>query len=110
MKNFKPMNEAELETIRRAQEALASIPTIACTACHYCTEGCPMQIPIPEIFAARNKQLMFNQIEQGRQDYARAIEGAGSAADCIHCLQCEGACPQQLPITTYLEEIAGIMG
>lgn len=109
MKDFRPMNEAELETIRRAQEALSRIPTIACTACHYCTEGCPMQIPIPEIFAARNKQLMFNQIEQGRADYARAIEGAGSAADCIHCLQCEGACPQQLPITRYLEEIAGVM-
>ena len=109
MKEFKPMNEAELEVLRKAQEALASIPTIACTACHYCTEGCPMQIPIPEIFAARNKQLMFNQIEQGRKDYERAIEGVGSAADCIHCLQCEGACPQQLPITQYLEEIAQVM-
>ncbi len=109
MKEFKPMSEAEQETIRKAQEALASIPTIACTACHYCTEGCPMQIPIPEIFAARNKQLMFNQIEQGRNDYNRVVNGVGSAADCIHCLQCEGACPQKLPITQYLEEIAEVM-
>ncbi|MBQ6363577.1 MAG: aldo/keto reductase [Lachnospiraceae bacterium] len=109
MKEFRPMNEAEQETIRKAQEALASIPTIACTACHYCTEGCPMQIPIPEIFAARNKQLMFNQIEQGRNDYNRVVNGVGSAADCIHCLQCEGACPQKLPITQYLEEIAEVM-
>ena len=68
-----------------------------------------MQIPIPEIFAARNKQLMFNQIEQGRNDYNRVVNGVGSAADCIHCLQCEGACPQKLPITQYLEEIAEVM-
>ncbi len=106
MKDFKPLNEQEMETIRKAQVALNSIDSIPCTACHYCTDGCPMQIRIPEIFAARNKQLLWGQIAEGKADYERAVEGAGRASECIACGQCEGACPQQIPVISRLNECA----
>lgn len=51
-------------------------------ACHYCTAGCPKQIPIPEIFAARNKQLVWEQLEEGKKDYAQVTADAGTAAGC----------------------------
>ena len=57
MKNFKPLNEEEQKIIQKAQRIMGNSSTIPCTACHYCTEGCPKQIPIPEIFSAANKQL-----------------------------------------------------
>ena len=79
MRSFVPLNDAQQETIRQAQNALSQIRSIACTACHYCTEGCPKHIPIPEIFAARNKQLIWGQIEAGARSYAQAIEGKGRA-------------------------------
>lgn len=63
MKNFKPLNEQEQSAIQKAQEAINGVKSIPCTACHYCTDGCPQQIPIPEIFAARNKQLVLGQLE-----------------------------------------------
>lgn len=105
MKEFKPLSEEEKNVIARAQEALKNVPLIACTACHYCTEGCPMNIRIPEIFAARNKQLQLDVMD-ARTAFSKAIEGAGKPSECIRCMQCESACPQQLPITDLLEECA----
>ncbi len=102
MKEFKALDAEEQKTIHQAQEILMNAKTIACTACHYCTEGCPMQIPIPEIFAAMNKQLGEGQRIQALKDYQAAVEGRGKASDCVDCKQCEGACPQHLPITELL--------
>ena len=46
MKNFQPLNEEEQKIIQQAQRIMGNSSTIPCTACHYCTEGCPKQIPI----------------------------------------------------------------
>lgn len=47
--------------IQQAQHILGNSAAIACTACHYCTAGCPKKIAIPEILAAANKQLANGQ-------------------------------------------------
>lgn len=104
MKNFKPLNEEEQEIIRKAQKILGHSSTIPCTACHYCTGGCPKQIPIPEIFDAANRQLGNGQMEEAKAAYQQALKGHGGPADCIECLQCERACPQHLPVTNLLKE------
>ena len=65
MKNFQPLNPGEQAAIREAQEIMCGVKSIPCTGCHYCTDGCPMNIPIPEIFAARNRQLVWGQLDQG---------------------------------------------
>ena len=104
MKNFQPLDEVERTAIQKAQEAINGVKSIPCTACHYCTAGCPKRIPIPEIFAARNKQLLWGQMEEGRTDYAQAVENGGRASDCIACGQCVRACPQQLTVIDYLKD------
>ena len=106
MKDFKPFDEKEQEVILKAQEILAGIEQIPCTACHYCTGGCPMGIKIPDIFAALNRNLIFSQLDEAKQAYARATKDAGLASQCIHCLQCEDACPQHIHITKWLERAA----
>ena len=106
MKNFQPLDEVERTAIQKAQEAINGVKSIPCTACHYCTAGCPKRIPIPEIFAARNKQLLWGQMEEGRTDYAQAAENGGRASDCIACGQCVRACPQQLTVIDYLKDCA----
>ena len=103
MKDFQPLNEKEQETIRKVQQALNSDQTIPCTACHYCTEGCPMGIPIPEIFAVANRRKGSPHFRTVRE-YGNVTFGKGKAADCIQCGQCESACPQHLPIIHLLEE------
>ena len=106
MKDFRPLNEAEQAVIRQARRALSESESIPCTACRYCTAGCPKQIPIPEIFGARNQQLIWEQMEQGSRRYARAVRNAGKASDCVACGQCENACPQHLSVIQYLKDCA----
>lgn len=110
MKQFKPLDGEEQTAIRKAQEAINGIKSIPCTGCHYCTAGCPKQIPIPEIFAARNKQLIWGQLEEGKAGYAEAVAGVGAASDCIACGQCERACPQQIPVIERLKDCAAVFG
>ena len=104
MKKFKPLTASEQAVILRVQDVLSKIETIACTACHYCTSGCPKRIPIPEIFAARNKHLRELKVSGAKRDYQKVTTGVGRASDCIQCGQCEGVCPQQLKITELLTD------
>ncbi|MDE7271163.1 MAG: aldo/keto reductase [Acetatifactor sp.] len=110
MKDFRPLDEKEQAAIRKAQEAINGVKSIPCTACHYCTAGCPKRIPIPEIFAARNKQLVWGQLEGGNAAYAQVTKDAGTAADCIACGQCERACPQQIKVIERLADCAKTFG
>ena len=104
MKDFQPLNEEEQETIREAQRLMGHSAAIPCTACRYCVEGCPMNINIPEIFSAMNKQLGDGQLDKAKELYAQTVVDSGKAGDCIGCKQCEGACPQHLPITDHLKQ------
>lgn len=110
MKQFRPLNAEEQTAIRKAQEVINGIKSIPCTGCHYCTAGCPKQIPIPEIFEARNKQLVWGQLEEGKAGYADAITKGGAASDCITCGQCEKACPQQISVIDRLKDCAAAFG
>ena len=109
MKDFRPLNEHEEEVIREAQKAFDEDKSIPCTACHYCTKGCPMGIPIPEIFTVENRRKGSPEFRTKRE-YVIVTVGKGKASDCIQCGQCEAACPQHLPIITLLEQCRSLEG
>ena len=108
MRDFHPLSAEEQKVIFEAQRLMGKSVTIPCTACRYCTEGCPQQIAIPEIFAAMNRRLGGGQLAQAAEDYRAATQGGAKAADCIACGQCESACPQHLPIIRHLKECAAV--
>ena len=110
MRDFKPLNKEELEIIRKAQLIMKSSAAVPCTACRYCVEGCPKQIPIPEIMEALNLHLVSGRTEEGKAAYAACTAGKGAAADCIGCKKCERVCPQQLGVTEYLKQANGLYG
>ena len=103
---FRPLDQEGMEVIHKAQAALAAIPSIPCTGCSYCTPGCPQNIPIPDIFEARNHQLVFENEEAGQRSYNFHTANKGKASDCIACGQCEGACPQRINIIERLKDCA----
>ena len=109
MKHFQPLSEAEQAVIRKAQEALNADKSIPCTGCHYCTEGCPMGIPIPDIFTVANRRKGSPEFRT-RREYSIVTQDKGKASDCIQCGQCESACPQHLPIISLLEDCRAFEG
>ena len=105
MRNFKPLDENEQKVISEVQRILNDDVQIKCTACHYCTDGCPMSIPIPDIFSVYNKGVIVaTEDKRLKAEYGRITEGKGKASDCIECGQCEGVCPQHLPIIDLLKK------
>lgn len=107
MRDFQPLSAEERAVVDKAREILAGVHQYKCTACHYCTDGCPMNIPIPDFFKAMNRKLIFENGPDAERRYREMVEKTGvKASDCIGCGQCEDACPQRLPIISYLEEIA----
>ena len=109
MRDFTSLSESERDVLRRAQDALDAVPSIPCTGCSYCTEGCPKQIPIPEIFSAMNRSLIFGRLEDAKRGYANATRNAGKASECLQCGQCEAACPQHLGIIEYLKQCSAAL-
>ncbi len=105
MREFQPLTDEEHQVLETATQALQQYADIACTACHYCTPGCPMDIHIPEIFAVMNVYKMYGNLEEARNEY-NWRPGGEKASACVQCGQCEGACPQHLPIISLLEEVA----
>jgi len=104
MRHFQPLTADEQRVLQQANEALKQYAGIGCTACHYCTPGCPMNIHIPEIFAVMNVYKMYGDLKEARNDYGWRPGGENASA-CIQCGQCEGACPQHLPIISLLQEV-----
>ena len=106
MREFEPLSDKEMDAIRKAQEVLAGIDSIACTGCSYCTKGCPMEIHIPDVFAAMNVKMIFGDDATAGTKYWLATRHGVLASACIQCGQCESVCPQSLPIISLLENCA----
>ena len=109
MRDFRPLNDGEQKLIQRSQRLLGASATVPCTACRYCVDGCPKQIPIPDIFTAMNKQIGNGQAQEARESYAAAVQCRGMASDCVSCRRCEKACPQHIRITEELEKAAEML-
>ena len=106
MKEFKPLDERELAAVEQVKAWFREQNLIPCTACRYCTDGCPMKISIPDLFACMNSKNVFHNWNTDYYYENVHTVNNGKASACIKCGKCETACPQHLPIRELLVKVA----
>lgn len=111
MKEFKPLDEVEMEALMKATQVIRSGIAIPCTSCRYCVSEskCPKDIMIPDYFAMYNDKKQYNSMTSGIY-YSNLAMLHGKASDCIECGLCEKHCPQHLPIRKHLKDVAEAFG
>ena len=109
MEDFRPLTEEEKALCFKAAEIINNQIAIPCTGCSYCTEGCPMNIAIPQYFSLYNEDMREDLAVKGWTvnftNYEILSGKKGKASDCIECGQCESVCPQHLTIIDYLKQV-----
>lgn len=109
MKDFKPLDETEMDAINKVCSIFKNQNLIPCTSCRYCVEEneCPKGIRIPDMFSSLNAHESFHNWNTGYY-YENSLtgNGHGKASECIKCGKCEKVCPQHLPIRDLLEKVA----
>lgn len=101
-------NDAQLQTLKQAQEELNKIPLIPCTTCNYCAKVCPMQIGISGSFTAMNYLTLYGDKDMAvhQENWLVGGHGLKRVNECVKCGKCEEACPQHIQIRAELERVS----
>ncbi len=105
MRDFRPLDARETAAVGEVCRIFRETQMISCTACRYCTDGCPKKIAIPDFFALVNRERLREGDSEAEQ-YREICLTHGKASDCIGCGKCERSCPQHLPIRALLKSVA----
>ena len=106
MKDFKPLDDKEMEAVHKVQEIFKTKNLIPCTGCRYCTDGCPQHIAILDLFAIMNTKQIHHDWNADYYYHSVHTAPGRKASDCLKCGKCEKVCPQHLPIRQLLEDVA----
>lgn len=104
-KNYTPLTDDERALTLKVVDAIHAVPRIPCTACGYCTRGCPKKLPIPTFMRHYNHIITYQAVESSRHIYNMIIKPETKAGNCINCRSCEQLCPQHIEITKYIKEV-----
>ena len=106
-KNYKPFSPEEEAAVWKVAENLKTAAGYQCTSCRYCVPLCPAKIRINDMIQCINDVDTFNQPGKGKHHYdfitGHEIKG-GKPGDCVECGECEGHCPQHLPIIELMKK------
>lgn len=94
------LTEEELVLYDRVKAFYDQRIKVDCTGCGYCMP-CPEGVNIPGNFSAYNQLHMFDEPLAGRM-----IPPGQRADACKECGECEDLCPQKLPISELLKDVA----
>ena len=105
----KPLNDDEMAALKKVSDMMLSGKTVPCTACHYCTSHCPMELPIPELIALYNEHA-FTEGGFIAPMALAAFEENKKPSACVGCGTCETVCPQQIKISEIMADFTKRLG
>ena len=92
MKDFQPLNDAEMAAVHQVVDEFRKMNLIPCTVCRYCVEGCPRHIAIPDLFAIMNTKSIHHDWNADYYYEDVHTKPGSRASDCIRCGKCERIC------------------
>lgn len=101
-----PLTDAETEQLLAMAERMKN--ALPCTACRYCTDGCPMGLDIPMLIHAYN-DLRFAKAGFTVGMMIDALPEDKKPSACIGCGACSAACPQKLDIPQAMRELTELL-
>lgn len=102
--SFEPLSSAEQDIIARVADALRSRVQNGCTGCRYCMP-CPAGVDIPQCFHIWNQYHIYENVDEAKWNWTKAMDDAKKAKNCVKCGKCEQACPQHIAIREDLERL-----
>ncbi len=93
-------------TYENAEPISHSLPGIPCTGCGKC-RGCPMELNIPEIFAALN--AYFASGDREKLNAILDMPGDRQPKGCVGCGSCMNQCPEHIDISGFMLKAASLI-
>jgi len=112
------LTDQEQELYARAREEFTELRPVPCTQCGYCMP-CPEGVFIPGNLGLINAHAQFGLLRARREAYNRMFANIGvvkmfekdaRAVNCTGCRQCEGKCPQGIPISEWMPKVHAAFG
>ena len=94
-----PLSEEERAALLNIAEQLKD--SIPCTACRYCTDGCPAGLDIPMLIANYNELRFEPSVNTSMRLDALPDDKLPTA--CISCGKCKQICPQKIDIPAVMK-------
>ena len=102
------LSSRELDIVREVAAAYEKLRPIPCTQCNYCMP-CSSGVNIPRVLDVYNKAVAFSNPGEARREFGFVPPSARAGA-CTECLECEGKCPQEVPVHEWMKRIAAEFG
>lgn len=96
-----PLNAEEEAAVFAVAESMKN--SVPCTACRYCTKGCPMGLDIPMLLSIANEIRFAHSGNTGMRIEALPDDKKPSA--CIGCGACTQICPQKIDVPEVLHAL-----
>lgn len=104
------LSAEERSMLESIGDAIASSKGVPCTACHYCTSHCPIELDIPRLLELYNEHVSRKEGLFIAPMAIGAMPEEKRPAACIACGSCVKVCPQQIDIPGTLANFAELLG
>ena len=99
-----PLEENEVETLKRIAKGMVSGKIVPCTSCKYCLAHCPKALDIPS-FMSHYNETSFTGGGFISAMYIMSLPEDKRPSACVGCESCEKVCPQGIRISEKIEEL-----